>query len=110
MCIRDSFSTVTRRVTLERPTDLAPTIYQEARRLLARTWKAGTPVRLLGVTVAGLTEQPAYQLGLFGDDDRRWARLSRALDQIRGRYGEQAIRRATFLSPSAPVEGEETRG
>lgn len=103
------FTTVTRRVTLERPTDLAPMIYQEARRLLDRTWKAGSPVRLLGVAVAGLTEQPAYQLGLFGDDDRRWGRLSRALDQIRGRYGEGAIRRAAFLEPSAPVEEEETR-
>jgi DNA polymerase-4 len=103
------FSTVTRRVTLERPTDLAPMIYQEARQLLDRTWKAGTPVRLLGVAVARLTDQPAYQLGLFGNDNRRWARLSQALDQIRGRYGEQAIRRAAFLEPLPPVEEEETR-
>ena len=103
------FTTVTRRVTLERPTDLAPTICQEAQQLLRKTWKPGTPVRLLGVSIAGLTEQPAYQLSLFGDDDGRWTRLSQTLDQIQGRYGENAIRRATFLEPSVPAEEAEAQ-
>ena len=97
------FATLTRRVTLHRPTDLAPTIYAHARRLLRRAWRPGAAVRLLGVGVAGLVETPAYQLGLFGADDQRWARLSRALDSIRARYGDGAIRRATFLEP----EGDE---
>jgi len=92
-------STVTRRATLERPTDLAPTIHSQAQQLLRRTWKPGVRVRLLGVAVAGLVETPAYQLGLFGTDEQRWARLSRALDAIRTRYGEGAIRRAAFLEP-----------
>lgn len=100
------FRTVTRRVTLERPTDLAPAIYGQARQLLRRAWRQGTPLRLVGVGVAGLVETPAYQLGLFGGDDRRWARLSRALDEIQARYGAQAIRRAAFIEPEeADVEG-----
>jgi len=101
------FTTVTRQASLRQPTNLGPTIYQEARRLLRSTWKAGTPVRLLGVSVGGLIEQPAYQLGLFGQDDGRWTRLSQALDQIHGRYGERAIQRATFLEPSVPAEESE---
>lgn len=99
------FHTVTRRVTLHQPTDLAPTIYQHARALLQRAWKTGAPVRLLGVGVAGLVETPAYQLGLFGTGEERWARLSRALDAIQARYGDGAIRRATFIEPEGD-EGE----
>jgi DNA polymerase-4 len=97
-----AFETVTRRLTLNRPTNLGPVIYEAARELFQRTWKPGTPVRLLGVGLSGLLEQPSYQLALFGEDDSRWTRLSRALDQIRGRYGENAIQRATFVHPPQP--------
>ncbi|MCL6431690.1 MAG: DNA polymerase IV [Anaerolineae bacterium] len=99
------FTTVTRRATIDRPTALSPTIFQHARGLLDATWRTGTPVRLLGVSISGLVETPVRQLGLFGDDDGRWMRLSRALDDIRNRYGEQAIRRATFLEPPGEDEG-----
>lgn len=103
--LRDmDFRTVTRQATVERPTDLAQTIFQQARRLLRATWRAGTPIRLLGVSVSGLVELPAHQLGLFGDDDSRWVRLSQALDQIYSRYGERAIRRATFLEPGEAAD------
>lgn len=97
------FTTITRRVTLEQPTDLAPTIYAHARALLRRAWKAGAAVRLLGVGMAGLVEIPAYQLGLFSAGEQRSARLSRTLDAIQARYGNDAIRRAAFLEP----EGDE---
>ncbi len=104
------FRTVTRQVTLEQPTNLGPTIYQQALRLLRRTWKAGAPVRLLGVSASGLVDQPAYQMGLFGVDDGRWTRLSQALDQIHSRFGKQAIQRASFLEPAMPdaVPSEES--
>ncbi len=93
------FTTVTRRATLEHPTNLAPTIYQHAQQLLRRARRANAAIRLLGVSMSGLIEQPSYQLGLFGQDDGRWTRLSQALDDIRGRYGDGAIRRAVFLEP-----------
>ncbi|MGQ9681908.1 MAG: DNA polymerase IV [Anaerolineae bacterium] len=96
-----AFETVTRNITLQRPTNLGPTIYAAARELLRRTWKPGTPVRLLGVGLSGLVDEPSYQLSLFGQDDSRWTRLSQALDQIRSRYGRDAIRRATFVQPPA---------
>ncbi len=100
------FTTVTRQATIERPTNLGPTIYQQARQLLRNTWKVGTPVRLLGVSASGLVEQPSYQLSLFGEDDSRWTRLSEALDRIHSRYGRDAIQRATFLDSPAPGDEE----
>ncbi len=98
------FTTITRRVTLERPTDLGPTVYRHALQLLRRAWKPGTAVRLLGVSISGVVELPAYQMALFGADDGRWARLSQALDQIRTRFGDRAIRRAISLEPAPPAE------
>lgn len=102
------FTTVTRQTSLERPTDLASTIHQRARDLLRRTWRVGWGVRLIGVSVAGLVEEPAYQLGLFDDEEGRWVRLAQALDRIRSRYGAHAIRRATFLEPPARPEAGDT--
>jgi DNA polymerase IV len=97
----DDFTTLTRQATLPRPSNLAPAIFDTARRLFRAAWQPGRRVRLLGVGLSGLIEQPSYQLGLFGEDDSRWARLSQALDKIQGKYGRDAIKRATFL------EGEE---
>ena len=98
------FTTVTRQMTLSEPTNLGPAIFRAACRLLHNTWTGEAPVRLLGVSMSGLTEQFAYQMGLFGEDEGLWVRLSQVIDQIRHRYGEQAIRRAAFLG--AKTEGE----
>lgn len=99
------FTTVTRRVTIEHHTDLSPIIYREALQLFQGTWNTRNPLRLLGVSVSGLIEQPAHQLSLFGNDDSRWARLSHALDEIQERYGERAIRRASLLGPEDESNG-----
>jgi DNA polymerase-4 len=53
------FKTVTRSHTLSMPTDDPDVIASWAVELLARTEAAGRPVRLLGVRVQGLVEQPA---------------------------------------------------
>ncbi|MGC8787354.1 MAG: DNA polymerase IV [Anaerolineae bacterium] len=90
------FRTVTRRVTLEQPTDLTEAIYAQATALLEREWKPGERVRLIGLAVTGLVQ--ARQLSLFGASTQRLAQLSRAVDEIRSKYGEQAIRRASLLN------------
>ncbi len=68
-------------------------------------------VRLLGVGVSNLTEiggEPAHQMRLDldgraggGDDhgDRSWHEASRAIDAIRGRYGDRSVGPATLLGP-----------
>jgi len=89
------FTTITRRSTLAQPTDLAEVLYAQAKALLEREWKRGTLVRLIGVGATGLVE--ARQLSLFDDDTERLTRLSQAVDQIRDKYGRNAIRRASLL-------------
>jgi len=96
------FTQVTRRVTLEVPTDDDRLIYRTASDQLARI-EAGRPVRLAGVTVSGfeVAEAPgAGQLDLFGGaeaagagpapDPRRQA-LHAALDKLADKYGERTV-------------------
>ena len=52
-------------------------------------------VRLLGVAASGLTDR--QQLPLFGAGDERRRRAIEAVDEIRGRFGSRAIRRARLL-------------
>jgi DNA polymerase IV len=94
------FSQVTRRVTLELPTDDDRAIFETARAQLARV-ELAQPVRLTGVSVsefAGTEERG--QLGLFaaevvprpGEDKRR--ALNAALDRLADRFGDGAVRPA----------------
>ncbi len=92
-----SFETITRQLTLDRPTDLAEVIYAQGLALLRREWKRGMKVRLIGLGVHGLVH--GQQLGLFEERQQRLGRLSRAVDGIRNKYGDDAIRRASLLKP-----------
>ncbi len=102
------FSTFTRQVTLDQPTDQGQVIYERARRLLARNWRKGQMLRLLGVGVSGLLDGGGYQLDLFDQTDQRRARLNRALDDIQTRFGQEAITRASLLEGGGrEEEGED---
>jgi DNA polymerase-4 len=89
------FRTITRRVTLAQPTDLAKVIHAQAVQLLQQEWQKGTKVRLVGVGVTGLVG--ARQLTLFDGSTERLERLSRVVDEIRSKHGKGAIRRASLL-------------
>jgi DNA polymerase-4 len=89
------FRTITRRVTLSQPTDLAEVIHAQAVQLLQKEWQRGVRLRLIGVGVTGLVR--ARQLGLFDTSTERLGRLSRVVDEIRSKHGQDAIRRASLL-------------
>jgi DNA polymerase-4 len=88
------FSTITRQTRLDNPTDQDGEIYRSVKKLFDKEWRAGRAVRLLGVGVADLGP-PVRQLRLF---DRSWeqdSRLLRALDEIKAKYGRDAVRRGS---------------
>lgn len=65
--------------------------------LFEKTWPPGKRVRLIGVGVSGL-ETAAYQLGLWADPEQEQARrLQPILDELRERFGRQAIQRGSQL-------------
>ncbi len=93
--VRDSsFTTITRQRTLQEPTDQTEVIF-EAALALARPRFRGIRVRLLGVSASHLGS--GEQMPLFDAADERRRRATAAADEIRRRFGAQAIRRARLI-------------
>ena len=92
------FTTLTRQVTLDNPTDLDGEICSNATELFKKHWPEGREVRLIGVALSGFAV-PNRQLGLWEDRalDRQIDDLQSALDSLKDRYGEKTIRRASDL-------------
>jgi DNA polymerase-4 len=87
-----SFATITRATTVATAIDTAAEIVAAARPLLSAVDPA-PGVRLLGVSVSQLTSDAARQLhfDLEGTSGPDWHETSRAIDDIRARFGETAI-------------------
>ncbi|MGC9347206.1 MAG: DNA polymerase IV [Anaerolineae bacterium] len=92
------FTTLTRQTTLPQPADQDREITQTALRLLEDNWPQGKPVRLIGVGVSNLMD-PVRQLNLWDDTIERGQRLQEAVDELRDRFGRDAIRRAIEIRP-----------
>jgi DNA polymerase-4 len=91
------FETITRQMTLAQPTDLDNEIFAAAWALFNKVWGPGKRVRLIGVGVSGLTEA-ARQMELFTEPKQnRAAKVARAVDAIREKYGWDAVKRATLV-------------
>ncbi|MGE5551899.1 MAG: DNA polymerase IV [Bacteroidota bacterium] len=99
--LRDlDFVTVTRRRTLDRPTDREETIYTTAKELAEALNWGRKKVRLIGVSLTNITDASMGRQGaLFGEanEGEKLDRLHRAVDAVRERYGESAIQRAGSL-------------
>ena len=88
------FTTITRSATVQDPTDETDVLWQLASNLFA-TWERHhpPPVRLIGVGVSQFSDCGNRQLGLFGDPNHDSKALDQAMDTIRDRFGDRAIRR-----------------
>jgi DNA polymerase-4 len=86
------FTTLTRQMRLENPTNSGEEIARAALELLGRVRPSGKAVRLIGVGVASLGE-PIRQLSLWEDGSQKTRSLEAALDAIQERFGEQVIQR-----------------
>ena len=84
--------------TLVRQRKVAPTaddleLYRVARELLHGCWNGRPGVRLLGVTAASLVgHEVLVQRGLFASAPKKREQVLRAMDAIRDRHGENAVR------------------
>ncbi len=104
------FTTVTRRRTLPRATNLSETIFATALTLLRGGTQAGRrPVRLLGAGVASFSGESGQQGELFPSGERdaaKMERFERAADAIRSKLGDRSLRRASQSGWSEDTEEE----
>jgi DNA polymerase-4 len=91
------FRTITRSRTLPDPTDVAHELVRVGRELL-REVDLGDGLRLLGLSAQQLVPitdvQPRLALDAERTGDARHASLERTVDQVRARYGDDAVTRA----------------
>ena len=100
------FSTLasrSRQTTLERPTQVTKEICSTAARLICDDWdfSKGEKLRALGVRATGLEPaQTHVQLDVFGNEThrQRMLDLDHAIDELRLRFGNGAVRRLGELS------------
>ena len=96
------FRSLTRRHALRDATQMADRIYREGRSLLdavARDPAAAGPYRLIGVGISDLTDANQADLtpDLLDPDAARRAKAERASDEIRTRFGVEAIYKGRAL-------------
>lgn len=88
------FTTRTAQETLPEPTDSTASVSATVVRLLAAQWTPGVGIRLLGVGVSSFGEAPR-QLDLLasgtGKADERRGRIERTVDELRERFGDDAV-------------------
>jgi DNA polymerase-4 len=102
-----NFSTITRSRTLGHDTNTTAEIYEVARALYLKLDPQRPRIRLLGVSVTGLTiGAPLRQLELgVGSDGAGWDEASKAVDDLRRRFGERSVGLGTLLEEPRPDEG-----
>lgn len=101
-----TFQSVSHQKQLAKATHTDQVIYQTACELFDELWD-GVPIRLLGIRTSKLADDEApEQMNLFeysqdlkeaNRKNEKHKQLDKALDKIRDKFGEDAVKRGTFL-------------
>jgi DNA polymerase-4 len=91
------FSTITRAHSLDHATQLDIELVEESRKLFRENWRAGEPVRLLGVQASSLEDTQGQMNLLDTGRTERWRNALDAVDRLRDKFGEQSVSLASGL-------------
>jgi len=95
----DDFRQVTRRVTIQSPTQSTKVLYQEAARLLDQ-YDLAQKVRLVGMGASGfISASEPTQMSLFDQTpagNPNWEKVDKTLDHIDRKFGKDVVRRASL--------------
>ena len=93
-------ATISRQQKLAAPTNVTRELYEAAVAIADKSWSMSSPVRLLSVTAANLGDCCTEQMTLIGDTTEgklKNAKLDRAMDSIRARFGKDSISYARLM-------------
>ena len=103
----DKFKNSSRQRTLDAPTDITEEIYNVAKSVFAALWDRRTPLRLIGVSLTGITDGEDIQLSLFTEADdgkkEKSRQVDRAVDEIRNKFGTDKLVRGTTVASHLTV-------
>ncbi len=96
-----TFQTVSHQKQLETASNADQVIYKAACELFRELWNQ-EPIRLLGIRTSKLQDESApVQMSIFDfqtkQEEQRHQKLDKALDVIRKKYGEDAVKKGTLL-------------
>lgn len=97
--VRNSdFKNYSHQKKLNNSTDSTKVINDTVKELFDATWK-GETIRLLGVALSNLEYEENEQISMFSNvnADEKNKALDKALDDIRAKYGQNAVIRSVFL-------------
>ena len=81
------------------PTDITLEIFETSKTLFAELWDKHTPLRLLGISLTGVSKTCYEQTTLFYDESQKRERarkMDKAIDRIRSKFGMDAITQGYF--------------
>ena len=102
------FSNRSHQRRLAQPTDTTLEIYEICRELLRELWRDRRALRLLSVSLTNLSRDgEGEQMSLFGEERsaaaEKNAKIDRAVDALRSKFGSDIIQRGTVLGSGVRV-------
>ncbi len=96
------FRTVGRQRVLTEPTNITKEIYDLGETLLKELWNSETPLRLVGIGLTQLSseneeKEEMVQQSLFNSDDSKRLELEQRIDNLRQRFGKEAVIPASLM-------------
>ena len=95
--VDNEFRHSSKQITLDSATNVTNEIYRHVCTLFDQLWN-GQPIRLLGVQTSRATTDGSRQYNLFEQQNvEKLTKLDAAIDKIRHKYGDDSVKRASFI-------------
>lgn len=106
---KDQLGGLHKQVTLERPTSNFKQIYDTCVDIFNELYD-GSPVRSIGISLGGLTDNETHQFSLFEDLEREENeyQLLASVDEIKHRFGKNAANRGSSLNKESTIRDRNT--
>lgn len=89
----ENFRTITRQVSITKPTNHGGDLLKAAMELVRRNWNMNRGIRMLGITGMNLVKEGEEQISLFNiSQEEHNEKLDAAIDSLRERFGTKVLR------------------